>query len=71
MRTPTRAEIPIEMRDPNKVTEMWYRERMAPEGIDVYNPAFDVTDHALITGIITEKGLCTAPYDATFRKLEM
>lgn len=71
MRTPTGAEIPIEMRDPDEVTEMWYRERMAPEGIDVYNPAFDVTDHALITGIITEKGLCTAPYDAAFRKLGM
>lgn len=69
--TPTGAEIPIEMRDPDEVTEMWYRERMAPEGIDVYNPAFDVTDHELITGIITEKGLCTAPYDAAFRKLGM
>ena len=71
MRTPTGAEIPIEMRDPDEVTEMWYRERMAPDGVDVYNPAFDVTDHELITGIITEKGLCTAPYGAAFRQLGM
>ena len=42
---------------------------MAPEGVDVYNPAFDVTDHELITGIITEKGLCKAPYDKAFKEL--
>ena len=64
--TPTGEQIPIEMRDPDEVTEMWYQERMAPEGVDVFNPAFDVTDHSLITGIITEKGLCHAPYDKAF-----
>ncbi len=63
--------IPIEQRAPEEVTEMWYKERMAPEGISVYNPAFDVTDHSLITGIITEKGLCTAPYDAAFEALHI
>ena len=42
---------------------------MAPVGVDVYNPAFDVTDHELITGIITEKGLCKAPYDKAFKEL--
>ena len=36
---------------------MWYKERMAPEEADVYNPAFDVTDASLITGIITEDGI--------------
>lgn len=69
METPTGEEIPIEMRDPDEVTEMWYKERMAPEGIDVYNPAFDVTDHSLITGIITEKGMCHAPFDKAFEAL--
>lgn len=59
-------DIPIEMRDPDEVTSMWYRERMAPEGVDVYNPAFDVTDAGLITGIITEKGICRAPYEEAF-----
>jgi methylthioribose-1-phosphate isomerase len=64
----TGAEIPIEHRAPEEVTEMWYRERMAPEGVKVCNPAFDVTDHSLITGIITEKGLCTAPYEEAFAR---
>ncbi len=67
--TPTGDQIPIEMRDPDEVTEMWYRQRMAPEGIDVFNPAFDVTNHELITGIITERGLCHAPYDQAFKEL--
>ncbi len=69
MKTPTGKEIPIEMREGEEITSMWYKERMAPEGIEVFNPAFDVTDHDLITGIITEKGLCTAPYDKAFEKL--
>lgn len=69
MDTLTGDQIPIEMRSPDEVTEMWYKERMAPEGINVYNPAFDVTDHFLITGIITEKGMCRAPYDKAFEAL--
>ncbi len=69
MNTPTGEQIPIEMRDPDEVTQMWYSERMAPEGVDVFNPAFDVTDHSLITGIITEKGMCTAPYGEAFEKI--
>lgn len=60
--TKSGAEIPIEMRDPSEVTELWYQNRMAPEGIDVFNPAFDVTDHELVTGIITENGIATEPY---------
>ena len=69
MDTPTGDQIPIEMRNPDEVTEMWYKERMAPEGVDVFNPAFDVTDHSLITGIITEKGMCHAPFDKAFEAL--
>lgn len=53
----TGKDIVIEHRRPEEVTEMWYKERMAPEGVKVYNPAFDVTDHELITGIITENGV--------------
>jgi methylthioribose-1-phosphate isomerase len=48
--------IPIEERDPREITHGFGRQT-APEGIDVYNPAFDVTPHELIAGIITEKGL--------------
>lgn len=67
--TPTGADINIEQRKPEEVTEMWYKERMAPEGIGVYNPAFDVTDNDLIAGIITEYGILHAPYDEAIRKL--
>ena len=42
---------------------------MAPEGIDAFNPAFDYAEHELITGIITEKGIATAPFDKAFEKL--
>ena len=67
--TETGADIVIEERPAYEVTEMWYRERMAPQGVGVYNPAFDVTDRSLITGIITEKGIAYPPYEASFRKL--
>ena len=62
LNTPTGAEIKIEQRPAEEVTEMWYTERMAPEGIKVFNPAFDVTDHELIAGIVTEYGVARAPY---------
>ncbi|MDC7294933.1 S-methyl-5-thioribose-1-phosphate isomerase [Butyrivibrio sp. DSM 10294] len=67
--TPTGADIKIEQRKPEEVTEMWYKERMAPEGIGVYNPAFDVTDNELITGIVTEYGILRAPYDVAIKEL--
>ncbi|NCC68888.1 MAG: S-methyl-5-thioribose-1-phosphate isomerase, partial [Clostridia bacterium] len=63
------AEIPIETRPPEEVTEMWYKERMAPEGVGVLNPAFDVTDHALIAGIITERGIAREPFDRAFAEM--
>ena len=67
--TPTGADIRIEERKPEEVSEMWYRERMAPEGVKIFNPAFDVTDHSLITGIVTEYGVLRAPYEEAFRNL--
>ena len=67
--TATGADIPIEQRSAEEVTEKWYRERMAPGGISVYNPAFDVTDHSLITGIITENGIAHEPFEDAFREL--
>lgn len=51
------------------MTELWYAKRMAPEGVGVYNPAFDVTEAGLITGIITERGMVRAPFEAGFREL--
>ena len=61
--------IPIEERKPEEVTEMWYAHRMAPEGVKVCNPAFDVTDHSLVTGIITDKGIAYPPFDKAFEAM--
>lgn len=62
-------EIHIEQRKGEEVTEMWYEKRMAPEGVGVVNPAFDVTDHSLVTGIITEKGIAYEPFKESFEKM--
>jgi len=62
------AQIPIEQRDPEEVTNSFGR-RTAPEGVKVYNPAFDVTPHALIRGFITEQGLIEPPYKENIKKL--
>lgn len=67
--TKTGSEIHIEERPAEEVTQMWYKERMAPEGIKVYNPAFDVTDHDLITAVITEYGIARAPFEESFREI--
>lgn len=69
LNTPTGAEIKIEQRPAEEVTEMWYKERMAPEGIKVFNPAFDVTDHELIAGIVTEYGVARAPYTESLAEI--
>lgn len=55
-------DIEIELRDPREISEKFYVQPMAPTGVKCYNPAFDVTDHSLITGIVTEKGICRPPY---------
>lgn len=67
--TPTGAEIKIEQRPAEEVTEMWYKERMAPEGVKVFNPAFDVTDHELITAIVTEYGIARAPFKESLEEI--
>jgi len=66
--TPSGADIPIEERHPDEVTSGFGR-RTAPEGIAVYNPAFDVTPHDLVTAIITEKGIVRAPYAGGLKEL--
>ena len=62
-------DITIEQRKPEEVTEMWYQQPMAPEGVGVVNPAFDVTDHELVTAIVTDKGIVYPPFDVNLRKL--
>ena len=66
---PDGEHIPIELRDPGEIREKWYAEPMALEEVKCYNPAFDVTDHSLIAGIVTEKGICRAPYEESLAKL--
>ncbi|NLC04528.1 MAG: S-methyl-5-thioribose-1-phosphate isomerase [Tissierellia bacterium] len=61
--------IEIEERSPEEVTHI-SGVRIAPEGIEVYNPAFDVTPWENITGIITEKGIVRPPYKENIRKLK-
>jgi methylthioribose-1-phosphate isomerase len=56
MSIPDGSAIPIEQRDPREITHGFGRQT-APDGVDVYNPAFDVTPAGLIAGIITEKGI--------------
>lgn len=67
--TKTGADIHIEQRPAEEVTEMWYEKRMAPEGVKVFNPAFDVTDHDLIAGIITEYGIAREPYTESLQEI--
>ena len=55
----TGEDIVIEMRDGSEIGEMWYEKTMIPENAKTLNPAFDVTDHSLITAFITEKGVFT------------
>jgi len=65
---PDGSAIPIEERNPAEVTLLG-GVRMAPEGIAVWNPAFDVTPHALITAIITEAGVIRPPFSAGIRRI--
>ena len=69
MNTATGDDIVIEQRKPEEVTDMWYEKPMTAPGVKVYNPAFDVTDHDLITGIVTEFGIAYPPYEESFREI--
>ncbi|HHW57637.1 MAG TPA: S-methyl-5-thioribose-1-phosphate isomerase [Clostridia bacterium] len=64
----TGKDIVIEERSPEEVTHI-NGVRIAPESIEVYNPAFDVTPHENITGIITEKGIIRPPFRENILKL--
>ena len=66
---PTGKEIEIELRDPDEIKNKWYAEPMALPDVKCYNPAFDVTDHELLTGIITEKGIVYPPFEENLKKL--
>ncbi|HEX8141996.1 MAG TPA: S-methyl-5-thioribose-1-phosphate isomerase [Pyrinomonadaceae bacterium] len=64
----TGEDIPIEERDAREVTHL-REQRLAPEGIEVQNPAFDVTPNELITAIITDRGVARQPYTESLRRM--
>jgi len=63
---PSGKEIPIEQRDAKEVSHI-FGKALAPKGTKVFNPAFDVTSHDLISAIITEKGVIQPPYQQNIR----
>ena len=69
MNCPTGADIPIELRDPDEIKTMWYKEPMALPEVKCYNPSFDVTDHELLTAIVTDKGVVYPPFDVNLKKI--
>jgi methylthioribose-1-phosphate isomerase len=66
--TPDGSAIPIEQRDAREVTHVG-ATCVAPKNVAVYNPAFDVTPHTLVTGIVTERGVCRPPFRETLAAL--
>ena len=69
MNCATGADIKIEQRNPEEIKKMWYKEPMAPEEVKCYNPAFDVTDHELLTAIVTDQGIIYPPFDVNLKKM--
>ncbi|PWW01141.1 methylthioribose-1-phosphate isomerase [Paenibacillus cellulosilyticus] len=68
LNTPNGDLIPIEERHAEEITEA-FGKRTAPEGVKVFNPAFDVTPNDFVTAIITEKGIVKPPYQVNLQKL--
>jgi len=64
----TGGEIPIEERAGSEISN-GFGKRTAPENVEIYNPAFDVTPNELVTAIITENGVATAPYAESLRSM--
>jgi methylthioribose-1-phosphate isomerase len=68
LETPDGSQIPIEQRAPREVTHLAGKQ-IAPDGVSVENPAFDVTPHSYVTAIITERGVAREPYADSLREL--
>jgi methylthioribose-1-phosphate isomerase len=66
--TPNGSKIPIEQRNKKEVTHIGGRQ-MTPDGVEIENPAFDVTPAKYIAAIITERGIARAPYEESLREL--
>lgn len=68
LETPDGSKIPIEQRNPAEVTTI-AGKIMTPEGVQIENPAFDVTPAKYVTAIVTERGIARAPYDQSLKEL--
>lgn len=66
--TPDGSKIPIEQRNAREVTHIAGKQ-MTPEGVEIENPAFDVTPAKYVTAIVTERGIARAPYENSLRDL--
>lgn len=66
---PSGDSIKIEERDPDEIKMMFYEKPMAPADVKCFNPAFDVTDHELVTAIVTEKGVIRPPFAENLARL--
>lgn len=66
---PDGAHIPIEERSPDEIRTLFFEKPSALPDVKCYNPAFDVTDHTLITAIITEKGIVPPPFESNLAAL--
>ena len=61
--------IKIEMRKPSEVTHILFKKMIAPKNAKVFNPAFDITPHKLISGIITDKGIIRPPFLKNIKRI--
>ncbi len=66
---PRGETIPIEKRGGEEVTHIGSK-RVAPEGVEVYNPAFDITPNQLIQAIVTEKGILYRPFQESLKRIQ-
>ena len=66
--TPDGSKIPIEQRNAREVTHIGGKQ-MTPDGVEIENPAFDVTPAKYVTAIVTERGIAKAPYEESLRRL--
>jgi len=69
LKIPDGSHIPIEQRDPTEVTHIG-GVRIVPDGVSVFNPAFDVTPHQFVSAIITDRGVAQPPYIESLAKLK-
>lgn len=65
----TGDDIKIEERPADEIKTMFFEKPSAPDGVKCFNPSFDVTESSLITAIVTEKGICRAPYTESLAAL--